>query len=460
MKIALIKPPQITNEIQPPLGLGYLASAVKNMADVEIIDSIKNKLDIRDIIKEISKSKYDIIGLQCYTVDFNTVKEIVKRSRIISPESIIVIGGPHPTLDPESSLKCLDVDYVFMGDAEISFAKFVQSVKDKKLSFKNIKQIPGIGYIEKNQFKTNKIIYPHNLDDYNPSWELYGLKDYPIAPHGTFYRQSPIAPIIITRGCPFNCTYCGGSKISGLKIRSHSVDFILAQIEMLNKKYGIKEIHIEDDNFTLNRKFVIDFCNGLIEKRLGISWTCPNGIRIDTLDFELLSLMKKSGLYSVSVGIESGSDKIRNSMRKRLSTRTIEDKFKIIERAKIDSIGFFILGYPGETINDINKTINFACKLPLKRATFSAFKPFPGTDIYNELVKKGEIGKISPGNFSLEKIVWAPKGISFKKLKNLRRKALLKFYLRPDILIKMIVEIKTMQSLKLVILRAYRWLIK
>lgn len=459
MKIALIKPPQITNEVQPPLGLGYLASAVKSLAEVHIIDSIKNNLSESDLIRIISRQKYDIIGFQCYTVDFNTVKSLISKTRKVSGDSIIIVGGPHPTLDPINSLNHLNADYVFLGDSEISLPKFVKFAKNKKLA-PNLKNIPGIAYRKGNKVCINKMVYPEKLDDYNPSWELYNLKSYPIAPHGAFYKQSPIAPIIITRGCPFNCTYCGGSKISGLRIRSHSADFVINQIETLVKRYGIREIHIEDDNFTMNRNFVIDFCKKLIDKNFGISWTCPNGVRIDTLDEELLRLMKKSGLYSLSVGIESGSDKIRNLMRKRLSTETIENKMKLIKNAGIDTIGFFIIGYPGETVEDINKTIDFACRLGLKRATFSAFKPFPGTDIYSELVKRGEIKDMDYNDFSLDKIVWAPKGISLKKLKQIRRSAFLRFYFRPEIMIGMLKEIKSFQNLKFIILRAYRWLIK
>ena len=226
------------------------------------------------------------------------------------------------------------------------------------------------------------------------------------------------------------------------------------------KKYSIKEIHIEDDNFTMNQDFVKEFCKKLINKNFGITWTCPNGVRLDTLDEQLIRLMKKSGLYSLSVGIESGSDRIRRLMRKNLDARTIQEKIKLIRKCGIDVVGFFILGYPGETIEDINKTIDFALKLDLKRATFSAFKPFPGTDIYNELMKNKEIGKLDYNKFSLDQIVWSPKGITLKQLKNLRRKAFFKFYSRSKILLGMIKDIKNFQNLKFIMIRVYRWMLK
>ncbi len=460
INIALIKPPQITNEVQPPLGLGYLASAVKNIANVSIIDSIKEKLDIEGVIARLRKKQYDIIGLQCYTVDFNTVKEIAKRIKKINKKTIIVVGGPHPTLDAKGTLENTDVDYAFLGDAEISFSKFVELLSKKRLDKKSMKIIPGFAYRDNEQIMINDIVYPCNLDDYSPSWHLFGMKNYPLAPHGAFCKQSPTAPLIITRGCPFNCTYCGGPKISGRKIRSHSVDFVIKQIETLVISYGIREIHIEDDNFTMNREFVEEFCNKLIEKRFGITWTCPNGVRLDTLDEKLLRLMNKSGCYSLSVGIESGSDRVRKMMRKNLDTKTIEEKVKLIRRTGIEVIGFFIVGYPGETIEDINRTIDFACKLDLKRATFSAFKPFPGTDAFSMLLKRGEIKEMNYNDFSLDKVVWSPKGISLKELKNLRRKAFIRFYIRPRIMLKMIGEIKSFENFKYIVKRIYRWVVK
>ncbi|MBL7147645.1 MAG: B12-binding domain-containing radical SAM protein [Nanoarchaeota archaeon] len=453
-KVLLVKPPQKTIEVQPPLGLGYLASTIKDFAEVQILDCIKEKYSIKDFEKSIQKNKFDIVGFQCYTVDLNIVKKLIKVVKTINPKIITFVGGPQPSLDPINSLNYLQADYGFCGEAEIGFPLLIKSLIKKT----KLKKIPGLIYKDKNKIIVNQNKLVENLDDYQIGWEFFNLNSYPLAPHGAFCKQYPTAPLIITRGCPFQCTYCGAHLISGRKIRSHSVDFVIKQIEFLNKKHGIKEIHIEDDNFTMKKDFVKEFCNKLIQKNLEITFTFPNGIRLDTLDSILIKLMKKAGLYSVSVGIESGSDRILKLMNKNLTTSTIKEKINLLTKENIEVIGFFIVGYPGETISDINKTINFACSLPLKRATFSAFKPFPGTLIYNELIKKGELKELKYENFSLDKIAWSPKGISNKQLKNLRRNAFLKFYLRPKILFKMLSEIKNFQNFKFIIIRVFRWL--
>ena len=446
MKVLLVKPPQKTNEIQPPLGLGYLASTIKDFAEVEILDCIKENYSTKDFERFLHNKKYDFVGLQCYTVDLNTVKKLVNITKKILPKAKTIVGGPQPSLDPINTLRYLDADYVFCGEAEIGFPMLIKGDK--------LEKIPGLIY--KNKINPNKLV--ENLDDYQIGWEFFDLKSYPLAPHGAFCKQYPTAPLIITRGCPFQCTYCGAHLISGRRIRSHSVNYTIKQIEFLNKIYGIKEIHIEDDNFTTNKNYVIEFCNKLIKRDLGITFTFPNGIRLDTLDKGLINLMKRAGLYSVSVGIESGSDRILDLMNKRLKTGTIREKINLLSKGGIEIIGFFIVGYPGETKQEILKTIKFAKSLKLKRATFSAFKPFPGTLIYNELIKKGKIKELKWENFSLDKIAWSPKGISVKQLKNLRRRAFLEFYLRPRILLKMLSEIKNFQNFKFITIRIFRWL--
>ncbi len=458
LNILLVKPFKDTNEVQPPLGLGYMASSLKGEHDVTILDSIKEGMGLPQFREYLKGKNFDIIGFQCYTADLNVVKEHSKVAREASPKSVILVGGPHPTLDPINTLKYLkNVDFAFVGEAEKSFPEFAKAVASGKKA-SAMGKIPGIAFRDGRIYRQTRRVFTENLDDYEPSWELFDMKGYPEAPHGAFCKQSPTAPLIITRGCPFQCTYCGGPLISGRKIRSHSVDYVIRQIKTLTKEYGIREIHIEDDNFTMRRDFVKEFCTRLIKLDLGITWTCPNGMRLDTLDDELVSLMKRSGLYSVSVGIESGSDRIRGFMKKNLKTAQIREKVKLIRRHGLGVIGFFIVGFPGETRADIEKTIDLALELDLKRATFSAFKPFPGTEEYNKLVKKGEIGELNWDNFSLDKVVWSPKGISMDELKKMRRRAFLKFYLRPKIFFRMLSEINSFENLKFIVVRMFRWM--
>jgi anaerobic magnesium-protoporphyrin IX monomethyl ester cyclase len=461
LNVLLVKPYMHTDEIQPPLGLGYLAGTIRKEHNVEILDCIRLKFSIENFREFVKKKKYDVVGIQAYTFDLDKVDKYSKIVKELHPETRIFVGGPQPTLDSDATLKFLKyVDVGFDGEAEVGFPKFVELVKNKKdTELKELKEIPGLIYRNNGKIITNPRGLFKNLDELDPSWDLFNLEKYPLAPHGAFCKQYPIAPMILTRGCPYSCKFCGAPDISGKTPRSHSPEWAVNQIEHLTEKYGIKEIHIEDDNLTVSKNFTKEFCERLIERNLGITWTCPNGMRMDTLDDELVSLMKKSGLYSVSIAIESGSDDIREKMSKDLKTETIIEKVELLRKHDLEIIAFFIVGYPEETEEDIEDTIRFACSLDLKRATFSAFKPFPGTPVYDELVEKGEMKKIDDwSKFSLDKIAWTPKGISEKRLKNLRRKAFLKFYLRPKILTKMIGEIKNMENFIFISKRIVNWM--
>jgi radical SAM superfamily enzyme YgiQ (UPF0313 family) len=470
LKVLLMKPYSEADELIPPFGLGYLATAIRRNSDhrVEIIDGIKEKLTPDKFKQILEKENYDIIGIQIFTFHIGEAQEYIKIIKEASPKTKIILGGPHPSCSPHDIFKYFpDANWAFKGEAEEGLPELlnlISRIPDQKFPKESFQKIPGLIWKD-NKEKTivNNPSFVENLDSFGlPSWDLLKPHTYPLSPHGAFFKNYPIAPIIITRGCPYGCTYCAGPVISGRKIRKRSIDNVIEEIKLLYHDYGVREIHIEDDNFTLYNDLVKEFCRKLKENNLNISWACPNGIRLDTLTKELLLAMKESGLYGVSVGIESGSNKILSHMQKRLTVEKIKEKLNLIKEAGLEAIGFFIIGYPTETKKEIIKTLNFSRQLPLKRATFSIFKPFPGTEITNSLIEKGELdlSKIKWGKFVLADALYAPRGITIEELKNLRRKAFLRFYLRPRILIKMVSEIKSLSHFKIVLRRIYRWLFK
>jgi len=454
MKIALVRVPNKTYEITVPLGLGYLASKVRNIADVKIIDAVKEKLTISEVVRKLAD--FDVIGFQCLSTDFSVVKNLIKLSKEAYPDKILIVGGAHPSLDPINTFNKVGADYVFLGEAEESLYMFMDYLRISNLK-KNLNKIPGIVYKNKTEIKINPPKLLENLDDYNPSWDLLNLKSYPFSPHGFFFKQKPIAPILTSRGCPFTCTYCGGPKIFGHKIRRHSIDFVMKQIDILVKEYGIKEIDIEDDNFTFDREYVLEFCRKVIERNYGINFTCPNGVRLDTFDDEVLSLMKKAGFYTLDVGIESGSDNVRKHMRKNLSVETIKNKIKLIRKHGFNVVAFFIIGYPTETLEDIKKTIKLACELDLHRAKFSFFKPLPGTECYFSLIKEGKIKDLDFDKFYFEDPTIVS-DITEKELLDIKKRAFIKFYLRPKQMYRMIVGIRSFEHFKIVSTRIYNML--
>lgn len=465
LKVLLLKPFSESDELIPPFSLGYLATAIRGKHEVAILDGLKEKLTTAKLEQFLKQGKYDVVGLQIFTFQVLVVKEYIKIIKNILPQAKIILGGPHPSCSPNNIFNFFsEADWAFKGEAEVGLAGLLDLLVDNKIFPEQLKNIPGLIWRNGSQVIINQQAYFDNLDEFGiPSWDLIKPNTYPLAPHGGFYKNYPIAPIIISRGCPFSCTYCAGPVISGKKIRYRSADKVIEEIKILYHQYDIREIHIEDDNFTFNHDLVKELCKKLKENNLNITWTCPNGVRLDTLTEDLLLTMKDAGLYFISVGIESGSDKILRDMKKNLTTATIKEKISLIKKCGLEVSGFFIIGYPTETKKDIMDTINFAVKLDLKRALFSLFKPFPGVEITSELIKKGEWKNISDedwARFVLADAIYAPPGFTLKEMKRLRLKALLRFYFRPKIIIAFFKDLKGPSHWLVVLKRIHSWLFR
>ncbi len=461
MRTLLVKPYNLSDHIQPSLGLGYLATACRRSRhDVAILDCIKEDAKIDKLSHRINKLKPDMVGFQCYTFDLKFVKEALRECKRLNRNIITVIGGPHPSATPEKSFKYFkdSLDFIFVGEAEKSLPLLLDKL-ERKVSL-DFAQIPGLARRDGDNISVNPQEFIEDLDGLGmPAWDLIRPQDYPESQHGAFFKKFPIAPIMATRGCPFSCTFCAGSIIGGRRIRKHSVDFMLKQIKHLYDAHKIREFHIADDNFTFDKNYVKEFLNRLIALNLDISWATPNGVRLDTLDEELLGLMKRSGLYLISLGIESGSDRILENMKKNTTVKKIREGIKPLRTSGIDIAGFFIMGFTDETKEDVKKTMRLSLELDLVRANYFTYLPFPGSDSYKELVSRGELDGIDWDRFYFMNAAYTPKGMTRRQLKNLQRLAFFRFYMRPRILWKNLMAIQSFKHFRYLLKRFFHWII-
>lgn len=456
MKIVLVNPycPD-SDHIQPPLGLGYLATSLRKQSiEVLLLDANKEKLKTTDLIKFINKEKPDFVGFQLYSLNVPQVKEALLAIKKTNTKIKTIVGGPHPSALPHEIFNLMgeSLDYAFTGEAEIGLPLLLNS------KINNFNKIPGLIYRKNNRVHVNRHYFNQNLDDFGePSWDLIKPETYPEAQHGAFFKQFPIAPIITTRGCPFNCTFCAGKLISGKKFRTRSPKRVIAEIKYLYHERGIREFHIVDDNFTLDRQHALEIIKGILSLKFKATFAVPNGVRLDTLDKDMLYLMKKTGFYLISVGIESGSDRILKLMRKNLLTSQIKEKIDLINNSGLKVAGFFVLGYPGETEKEINRTIEFSLSLGLLRANYFLFLPLPGTQIFQELSANNQVdyNEIINSSFTNAKSYCQ---VSTRKLKSLQKSAFIKFYARPDILINNLITVKRPKQLFYLAKRAIHWL--
>lgn len=218
------------------------------------------------------------------------------------------------------------------------------------------------------------------------------------------------------------------------------------------REYGIREIHIVDDTFTQKAKRVKEFADGMEELRrqgIMVSVGFPNGVRLNTITEDLLKDLKCAGCYSMLAGIESGSQRILDAMKKGLDLDLVRERVRLIKKAGLTVHAFFIIGFPGETEEDIRLTLRFARSLPLDGALFSCFLPLPGSEITNDLIACGDLAAdFHWGSLFYSRVTYAPRGLTPKRLKALQRRATLSFYLQPRILFSLPLRIKSWYHFK------------
>lgn len=426
-----------------------------------MLDQLRDNLSERFLLKFLLGERPDILGLNAYSKDIFHIKELITKIRPTLPTTKIVVGGVQMSLMPSETFEYLQryIDYGFAGESESGFSKFVEVIKGDTTD-DCLSEIPNLVWRSQGKIKVNPGTLVYNLDDLPfPRWDLMPPATYPKAPHGAFYRQYPVAPIITSRGCPYSCTFCSAGTLSGKKIRYRTVENVIEEIKYLQRNFGVKEIHIEDDNFSQKKERVIEFSEHVLKEELGITWALPNGLRLDNLDLKTLKLMCKAGCYAINVGIESGNDKRLKDIQKNITKEKIRAKIAMAKEAGMDIGGFFIIGFPYETLEEINNTIKFATELELDRIGISYFQPYPGTKEYQKLCDRGEYKfNLDKSRHSLHTITYVPKNLSEKKLKSLRFKAFVKFYFRPKIFIKFLKEVRSLEHFRFILKRGLRWL--
>ena len=428
MKIVLVRPNFDGHTISPPLGLGYLSSYLKKQGvEAVIIDGLRENLGLDKIVERILSERPDAVGISCVTAYY---KEVVALSRELKRNKLrVIVGGFHPTFLPYETLVDSKADFVICGEAEIALAKLAK----KKFVNTDIKGVYSLRNLSAKTRRVEKAEIVERLDELPfPDWAQMDPREYPIAVHGLFVKNYPVGVIVSSRGCPCECSFCANPSFYDRKIRFRSPENVVSEIKYLVENFGVREIHFEDDNFACNKEHAKRICELIIKNKLEISWACPNGFRADTMDEELLRLMKRSGCYYIALGIESADETVLKNVKKRESVSVMRRAIEIAERVGIPCQGFFIFGLPGETERTIKKTIDFALGSGLSRAQFQTFDVLPGSWLWEEL--KGRIEpNLDKKRFREPEYVYVRKGLSPEKLISAQRAAFWRFYSRPRI---------------------------
>lgn len=420
MNICLIRPNYKSHLITPPLGLGYLSAFLKQAGyKAKIIDGLNLGYN-NDQLVEACKDA-DIVGISCLSDYFLETIDLSKKLQ--SKKKTVIIGGPHATALPDITIAETGADFLVLGEGEQTLHELIASLKNGSQT----NNIPGVYTLgAKHAEKRDFIKYLDELPF--PDWEQLDPRTYKKAPHGGLVKSFPVAPIITTRGCPFECTFCASPKLWNKTIRFRSPQNVIKEVKVLVNNYGVREIHFEDDNLTLKKSHIETICNLIIENDLKINWATPNGIRVDTVTPELLALMKKSGCYSIAFGIESGNQDILDNIKKKTRLETIEYAITEANKAGIVTQGFFIFGLPGETEESVRETVDFAKRTMLDKAQFLLLDVLPGSELWENL--KGDFD-IDWGRESYHEVSWVPNTMNKEVLQKAQAKAFRSFFLRP-----------------------------
>lgn len=447
-KVLLIFPPYSLKEefsdlsevgnMQPPLGVGYLGAVLEKAGfEVKIIDAPALGWGIKKIVSETKRFQPDFIGLSVSTVDFDKAVKLAKALKK-SQKAPIIIGGPHITALPEEAMKnsCFDIGVISEG--EETMVELIRTLVKKG----NLQKVDGLVFREgKKVVKTKSRQFIRDLDQLPfPARHLMPpLSAYHPTP--ATYKQFPVGTMITSRGCPYQCSFCFRG-VFGNKLRFRSPENVVAEMEILITQFGAKEIRLWDDTFNADPERVKTICRLMIKKGLKFPWTCLG--RVDRADCQMLDLMKKTGCWQISYGIESGNEKILANLGKGITKKMAKKAIEATYQAGIQSFGFFILGLPGETEQTMAETIEFAKSLPLNAANFSIATPYPGTELWFLAKKRGFLKKIAFEKLVVnlpQKLYYVPEGLTAKTVQECEKKAYKEFYRHPRFILRQLGEI-------------------
>jgi len=428
----------------PPLGLAYLAAVLEREGHrIRIVDVDADRFSEADFTKLLKDEGYGLVGITTTTPTFNNA---VYLTHLVKKHSSAktVLGGIHVTNMPLESISIDSVDFVIKGEGEVTIVELARALEEQQEPDK----IDGLFYKKDSRVIQNK--ERQLIEDLNslpfPARYLFKHTSYNY-PDALF---KPAMPIMTSRGCPASCSFCCSRTIFTREFRARRPENIVDEIEYLIKEFKAKEIHIWDDNFVTQKNRVFDIRDEIKRRNIKIKFAFPNGIRSDYVDLELLRALKDMGTYSVAYGVESGNQAVLDRVNKNLKLEQIERVFKQTKRLGIETWAFFMIGLPGETARTIKDTIDFAVKLNPDVAKFHILKPFPGSEIYAEFTKQGLLWDKEFNHFGVHTApVHRLEALSSEEILNWQKQAYREFYLRPSILLKQVLRLKSINRLKL-----------
>lgn len=458
-KVVLISPPlsvvrqagslkDLAN-VLPTMGIGYIASLLeKNGVSVRIFDYIGEPKVLDDILKDIADAAPDLIGITATILTISTSHELAREIRKSFPKIPLVIGGPQLCSAPEKTMRDGPYDIGVIGEGEETMLELVNALIDTK---SNLRDIRGLVIKKGGELQFNAPRpYIDDLDSLPfPARHLYPpLHAYKPVPAS--YIKKPVGLMISSRGCPYQCIFCD-RKVFGNKFRAHSPKHVVDEIEEVINKYGAREIRFMDDTFTLDIKRVDAICDEIFRRNIKVPWTCLT--RVNTVNLEILKKMKRAGCWQVIYGIEAGDQRMLDIIKKGVTVEQNEIGIRLAKKAGLNVRATFVFGLPGETLETIKKTVDFAKRMNLDVVNFFTVILFPGNELYTIARKQGKVLHENYDEYTSlidteeTHLHYVPAGLTEKDLKNAIVEAYRSYYFRPAYLLRQLFSIKSPEDI-------------
>jgi radical SAM superfamily enzyme YgiQ (UPF0313 family) len=386
-------------DIVHPLGLMTLAAILREKdknRNIKILDTRLLKRDYSTLPDLIKKINPFITGVRLVSRAMPFAKDLIKKIKELCPMTHIIAGGPHVTACKEKILSNEHIEAGVYGEGDITFPLLVERLENNS----DYRDLDGIIYRDKGRSLVNRPReFVENLDEIPfPAWDLIDREtyfDFMYNPHSPIYFnvRRQIASIFTSRGCPFSCNFC--HNIFGKKVRFQSPEKTFFEIKKLYEEFGMRQFHIWDDIFNINKERVRKICDMVIEEGLDINFTFPNGLRGDIIDKELVVKLKAAGTAVITYAVETGSKRLQKATGKNIDLKKLKEAIHFTSSLGIIVRVFIILGFPGETEEEMKETLGYIMDRAIDTAVFQVLNPFEGTGIYEEVKKEG----IDPSSF-------------------------------------------------------------
>jgi radical SAM superfamily enzyme YgiQ (UPF0313 family) len=432
-------PERFVYQCYPPHGLMYLASCLRQKRpghELRLYDMMALRARPADADAMIRSFGPDLVAIHAMSFQASCMHAVAALVKAANPRAVVAVGGPHASAAPESVLRDKNVDVIGLGEGEETFAEIVERVE----AGASLAGIAGTAAVHDHKIvRGPERAFSEDLDRIPfPAWDLVDLKQYftdvMLTQNDITFRRE-VSTIFTSRACPFRCIFC--HNMFGKKFRARSVENVLAEMEELCR-LGIRELHVIDDCFNFNTERAVAILEGIRERGLDLKLAFPNGIRGDRLPDQLLAVMKKAGVYKINIGIESGSPRVQKVIKKGLSLDAIRDGIARAASRGIFTHGFFMMGFPDETEEDLRATIDFACSSDLHTAGFALLSPFPGTEVYRMAAAAGKKVEFDPDDSSYSRLAVNLTEVDDQTLLKMHRRAHWKFYGSPQRLYRIV----------------------